>query len=360
VAKKVIKKTPETPGGSSEFLLYQAEDGQTRIEVRLLEKTVWLNQRQIADLYQKDVRTINEHVSNIVSEGELTPEATIRKFRIVQPEGSRQVERLVDFYSLDMILAIGYRVRSSRGTQFRQWVTKNLREYLIKGFVLDDDRLKRGEGEDYFDELLERIRSIRASERRFYQKITDIYATSIDYDPHAQMTHDFYATVQNKLHFAIHGHTAAEIIAQRADAAKPNMGLTTWKRSPKGSIQKQDVGVAKNYLTEPEISALNRVVNMYLDYAELQAQGRKPMHMADWIAKLDSFLQFNEKNILSHAGSISHDAALQYAHKEFETYDAERKHMEAERPTSDFDKVVEQVKQLKPKERKPRRNRPYR
>jgi len=275
-----IRKMPGQAGGDSEFLLYQTEDGQTRIQVRLLEKTVWLTQRQIAELYEKSVPTINEHIANVFSEGELSPEATIRKFRIVQPEGKRQVERVADFYSLEMILAVGYRVKSHRGTQFRQWVTKNLREYLIKGFVLDDERLKRGEGEDYFDELLERIRAIRASERRFYQKITDIYVTSIDYDPHAQVTEDFYATVQNKLHFAIHGHTAAEIIAGRADASKPNMGLTTWKKSPKGYVQKQDVGVAKNYLTEPEISALNRVVNMYLDYAELQAQGRKPMHMA--------------------------------------------------------------------------------
>jgi hypothetical protein len=296
-----IPKRSEPSGSQSEFLIYQTGDGQTRIQVRLLEKTVWLTQRQIADLYEKSVPTVNEHIANIFSEGELLPKATIRKFRIVQSEGKRQVERAADFYNLDMILAVGYRVKSHRGTQFRQWVTKNLREYLIKGFVLDDERLKRGEGEDYFDELLERIRSIRASERRFYQKITDIYATSIDYDPHASITHDFYATVQNKLHFAIHGHTAAEIITERADASKPNMGLTVWKRSPQGPIRKQDAETAKNYLTEKEISALNRIVTMYLDYAELQAQNRNPMHMGDWITKLDAFLQFNEKNILTHA-----------------------------------------------------------
>jgi len=338
----------------SRFLLYQSEDGQTRIQVRLLEGTVWLTQRLVAELYQKDVRTINEHIQNIYTDGELTPEATIRKFRIVQYEGQRQVERLVDFYNLDMILAVGYRVSSHRGTQFRQWATRTLREYLVKGFVLDDERLKEGRtlGEDYFEELLERIRAIRASERRFYQKITDIYSTSIDYDPNIEITKTFYATVQNKLHWAITGRTAAEIIRQRADASKLKMGLTTWKRSPRGPIHKADVSIAKNYLTEEELSALNRVVNMYLDYADLQAKNRRPMHMADWIRRLDAFLQFNEQNILTHAGTISHELAIEHAEQEFEKYEAEQRRLQAEQPTSDFDKAVEQVKQLEQRPKK--------
>jgi hypothetical protein len=337
-----------SPEGQSEFTLYQAEDGQTRIQVRLLEGTVWLPQRGLAELYQKDVRTISEHVQNIFSEGELRPEATIRKFRIVQIEGQRQVERLVDFYNLDMILAVGYRVRSLRGTQFRQWATRALREYVVKGFVLDDERLMAGRnlGEDYFDELLERIRSIRASERRFYQKITDIYATSIDYDAGAEITKTFYATVQNKLHWAITGRTAAETIRERADAAKPHMGLTTWKRSPQGRVRKADVAVAKNYLSEEELSQLNLIVGMYLDYAELQARNRRPMHMADWVKRLDGFLKFNERNILTHAGKVSHELALNHAEREFEKYEAERRRLEAEQPTSDFDKAVEEVKRL--------------
>lgn len=301
------------------------------------------------------VPTVNEHLANIYDERELTPEATIRKFRIVQIEGSRQVERLVDHYSLDAILAVGYRVRSPRGTQFRQWATAQLRELLVKGFVLDDDRLKEGRflGHDYFDELLARIRDIRASERRFYQKITDIYATSIDYDPNVKITQDFYVTVQNKLHWAIPGHTAAEIIRDRADANKPNMGLTTWKNAPKGAIRKTDVSIAKNYLVEEELSALNRIVSMYLDYAELQAQNRKPMHMADWVQKLDGFLEFNEQNILTHAGNVSHKLAQDHAEREFEKYGAERRRIEATEPVSDFDKVVDKVKLLEEKPKLP-------
>jgi hypothetical protein len=284
-----------------QILLFEGGDGRPKIQVRFEEQSVWLSQRSIAELYQVSVKTANEHLVNIYAEGELESEATIRKFRIVQTEGSRQVERLVDHYSLDAILAVGYRVRSARGTQFRQWATEQLRELLLKGFVLDDERLKAGcsLGSDYFDELLARIRDIRASERRFYQKITDIYATSIDYNPSAEVTEDFYATVQNKLHWAIHGHTAAEIIRSRANAEQAHMGLTNWKQSPKGLIRKGDVAIAKNYLTAEEISTLNRIVSMYLDYAELQAETRKPMHMADWVRKLDDFLKFNERNILA-------------------------------------------------------------
>ncbi|WP_201763844.1 virulence RhuM family protein [Methanosphaerula palustris] len=342
----------EPAGGLSEFLLYQTEGGETRVQVSLFEGTVWLTQRLIAELYQKSIKTINEHIKNIYEERELDPQATIRKFRIVQLEGDRQVERLVDFYNLDMILAVGYRVRSHRGTQFRQWATKQLREYVVKGFVLDDERLKEagGIGRDYFDELLERIRDIRASERRFYQKITDIYATSVDYDPKDPMTLEFFKTVQNKMHWAIHGHTAAETIFLRADARKPHMGLTTWKQGPKGRIHKTDVGVAKNYLTREEISNLNLIVNQYLDFAEFQARQRREMRMEDWIRKLDGFIQLNDRNVLKNAGSISAERAKQKAQKEFEGSEAQRRIKEASEPTSDFDLMVDEVTYLSKKQ----------
>ena len=333
---------------SGEIVLFQSEDGQSKIQVRIEGQTVWLPQRLIADLYQVSVPSVNEHLTHIYEESELAPEATIRKFRIVQVEGKRRVERLVDHYNLDAILAVGYRVRSQRGTQFRQWATSQLRELLVKGFVLDDERLKEGRslGQDYFDELLSRIRDIRASERRFYQKITDIYATSIDYESKAEITQEFYAIVQNKLHWAIHGMTAAEVVKRRADAGKPNMGLTHWKNSPKGTIRKGDVAVAKNYLTEKELSALNRIVSMYLDYAELQAERRNPMHMADWVKKLDEFLKFNEQNVLTHAGKVSASLAQEHAEREFEKYETDRRQIEATQPVSDFDQIVESTKQL--------------
>jgi hypothetical protein len=336
------------PASGSQFYLYTSDDGRVRLSVRFRDSTVWMPQRLIAELFDVSIKTANEHLVNIYEEGELDPEATIRKFRIVQKEGDRDVARLVDHYNLDTILAVGYRVRSSRGTQFRQWATSQLRELLVKGFVLDDEKLKEGPTGfgDYFDELLARIRDIRASERRFYQKITDLYATSIDYDRKAEITKSFYATVQNKLHWAIHGHTAAEIVQKRADAAKPNMGLTTWKNAPKGKIRKTDVSIAKNYLTEEELAALNRVVTMYLDYAEDQAQRRKPVHMAKWVRKLDDFLQFNERNILKHAGNVSHKFAEGHAFQEFEKYEAERRRIEATEPTSDFDQVLEETKRL--------------
>jgi hypothetical protein len=271
----------------SNMLMYQTEDGQTKINVRLEDETVWMSQKAIAELFQKSVNTINEHIKNIYSEAELDEQSTIRRNRIVQIEGNREVEREVSFYNLKMILAIGYRVRSHRGTQFRQWATERLNEYLVKGFTMDDDRLKemRNFGHDYFDELLERIRDIRASEKRFYLKITDIYATAIDYDKTATITKGFFATVQNKLHFAIHGHTAAELIANRADGMKENMGLTSWKGD---KVRKQDIIVAKNYLTEDEMKSLNRIVTMYLDYADDQAGRNRPMYMEDWADQLAS------------------------------------------------------------------------
>jgi len=349
---------PRSPEG--QVLIYR--DGSVALHVRVEGQTVWLTQRLIADLFQIAVPTVNEHLSNIYAEGELSAEATIRQFRIVQREGARDVSRTVDHYNLDAILAVGYRVRSPRGTQFRQWATAQLRELLVKGFVLDDERIKAGRtiGQDYFDELLERIRDIRASERLFYQKITDIYATSIDYDPDAEITRAFYATVQNKLHWAIHGHTAAEIIRQRADGGKPHMGLTTWKNVPHGPIRKADVTIAKNYLTEAQIAELNRVVSMYLDYAEDQARRNRPMHMADWAARLDAFLQFNERNVLTHAGAVTHELAEQHALDEFAKYDEQRRRLEAAQPTSDFDRLVEGSQRLapappQPEGRKPRR-----
>lgn len=344
---------------SGQILIYQ--EGATRLQVRLEGQTVWLPQRLIAELYQVSVKTVNEHLVNIYDERELEPQATVRNFRIVQREGARDVSRAIDHFNLDAILAVGYRVRSARGTAFRQWATARLRELLVKGFVLDDQRLKEGRsiGGDYFDELLERIRDIRASERLFYQKITDIYATSIDYDPTHPTSQAFFATVQNKLHWAIHGHTAAEIVVQRADASQPHMGLTTWKNAPQGPVRKSDVTIAKNYLTQEEITELNRVVTMYLDYAEDQARRHKAMHMADWVSKLDAFLQFNERSILTHLGRVSHELAEEHAHAQFEAYDAERLRLEATQPTSDFDKAVEEVKRLEshPPNKPPRRRR---
>lgn len=334
---------------NTDFLFYVAEDGKTKVQVRVQEETVWMTQKSLAQLFDITVPTINHHIMGIYEDGELSPEATIRKYLIVQTEGRREVERLIDHYNLEMIIAVGYRVRSKRGTQFRQWATERLKEYVVKGFTMDDERLKEGKnlGQDYFDELLERIRDIRASERRFYQKITDIYAQcSVDYDPHAEVTQEFYATVQNKLHWAIHGHTAAELIAERADADKPNMGLQTWKNAPQGKVRKGDVATAKNYLTEDELKELNRIVVMYLDYAELQASRRQTMTMTEWSAKLDSFLQFNEMEVLNNAGRIKAEVAKKLAIEEFGKYTEKQKKLETETPTSDFDKLVQQTKKL--------------
>ena len=314
---------PGGPATSSEIVFYQGEDGRSRIQVRLDGGTVWLTQRLLAELYQVSVPTINEHLGNIFDEEELEPGATIRKFRIVQTEGNREVSRLVDHYNLDVILAVGYRVRSNRGTQFRRWATERLTGYIVKGFVLDDERLKEGRslGTDYFDELLERIREIRASEKRFYQKIRDLYALAIDYDASAAETREFFQVVQNKLHWAITGSTAAEIIAGRASAEKPNMGLTTWKGA---KVRKGDVTVAKNYLDADEVRQLNRIVTMYLDYAEEQAERRKPLYMRDWREKLDGFLKFNERDVLKNAGRVSAEIAQELALGEYEKFDRKR------------------------------------
>lgn len=337
-----------------EVILFQSSDGQAKIQVRFEDKNVWLTQASIADLFQTTPQNITLHLKGIYEEGELLEGATCKEYLQVRNEGKRQVSRDLKHYNLEAILAVGYRVRSARGTQFRKWATAQLQELLVKGFVMDDDRLKEGKsiGEDYFDELLLRIRDIRASERRFYQKITDIYATSIDYDGRAEITQEFYATVQNKLHWATVGKTASEVIKSRANASKKNMGLTTWKNSPGGPIRKQDVSIAKNYLNEEELSALNRTVTMYLDYAEDQAISRKPMHMADWIKKLDGFLEFNEKNILTHAGKISRQMAVDHAEKEFEKFEVNRRQIESSQPVSDFDKLATQLTANKPKKKK--------
>jgi hypothetical protein len=339
----------EPPSGPSELILYTTPDHQTRIEVRLEGETVWLSQRQMAQLFQKSVKTVNEHIGNIYDEGELAPGPTIRKSRIVQTEGEREVSREVELYNLDVIISVGYRVKSHRGTQFRIWATQRLREYIVKGFALDDERLKEIRtlpgGRDYFDELLARIRDIRASERRFYQKICDIYTTSVDYDAATDAAQKFFATVQNKLHWAIHGKTAAQLISERADATKPNMGLTTWKNAPAGPIRKADAEVAKNYLTEEELRALNLLVDQYLSFAEFQAQQRKTMTMAAWAAKLDAFLTLNDRDILGDAGRISHQMAVEVAEREFEKYDQEQRRIAAASVT-DLDKAIDRIRKF--------------
>jgi hypothetical protein len=305
------------------LLLYQTEDGRTQIQCRLDNDTLWLTQAQMAELFQSSVPNINLHLKAILAEGELDAAATIKPYLIVRAEGQRQVSRPVLHYNLAAIVAVGFRVRSHRGTQFRQWATAQLTEYLVKGFVMDDQRLKNppGPGQtDYFDELLERIRDIRSSERRFYQKILDIYATSVDYQPGNDLSQQFFATVQNKLHWATHGHTAAEVIAERADASLPLMGLQTTR--PGGVVRKGDVSVAKNYLTEAELQVLQRIVTMYLDFAELQALERRPMTMRDWIAKLDDFLRVSGRDLLDHAGKVTADQAKAKAESEFVRYRA--------------------------------------
>ena len=306
-----------------EIILYTTPNGVAKVEVYFQGESFWLSQRRMAELFDVEVNTINYHLKEIYQSGELQEGATIRKFRIVQIEGGRSVTREIDFYNLDAIIAVGYRVNSLRATQFRIWATQTLREFIIKGFVLDDERLKLNKrfGPDYFEELLERIREIRASERRFYLKITDIYEQcSIDYSSNAEITKTFFQTVQNKLHWAITRMTAAEIIANRVNASLPNMGLTTWKNAPHGKIVKSDVGIAKNYLTEAEIKELERIVTMFLDYAENQAERQIPMKMQDWVQRLDAFLQFNEYDILQDAGRVSHEVAKQLAEDVYEQF----------------------------------------
>ena len=318
-----------------ELILYTAEDGSVAIQLRAEGSTIWLNQLEMATLFDTSKQNISLHIKNILAEGELTEEATVKESLTVQTEGKRQVRRTNLLYSLDMILAVGYRVRSPRGTQFRQWATTHLREYLVKGFVLDDTRLKEAGGWDYFDELLARIRDIRASEKRFYQKIRDIYATAVDYDSKSEAAQLFFKKVQNKMLWAVTGHTAPELIAGRADPALPNMGVTTWTGA---RVRKQDVTIAKNYLSREEIEALDRIVVMYLDYAEDQAQRRSTLTMCDWEDKLDAFLQFNEREVLTHAGKLRADVAEKLALERYESFDAARR--EAARLAADADDMV--------------------
>jgi len=323
----------------SQILFYQSEDGTSRIEVRLEEGTVWLTQALIAELYQTTIPNISIHIRNILKELELDQNSVVKEYLTTASDGKAYQTK---FYNLDMILAIGYRVRSHRGTQFRRWATERLREYLIKGFVLDDERLKEGRsiGADYFDELLERIRDIRASEKRFYQKIKDIYKLAIDYDPHADTTLEFFKIVQNKLHWAITGHTAAEIIAERVDAEKPNMGLSAWKGA---KVRRGDVTVAKNYLNEAEIHDLNRIITMYLDYAESQAERRRPIHMSEWREKMDAFLKFNERDILHDSGRVSMEVAQRLALEEYDKFSTRRLAEESLLPDTDFEPVRKQI-----------------
>jgi hypothetical protein len=335
------------PATQSDILIYQAEDGRTRIDVRLSDETVWLSQKLMAELFQTSVSNINQHLRNIFQEGELDQDSVVKDFLITATDGKNYTTK---FYNLEAIIAVGYRVRSHRGTQFRRWATERLKEYIVKGFAMDDERLKEIRtpfGADYFDELLERIRDIRASEKRFYRKITDIYATSVDYDPHAAISQEFFATVQNKLHWAVTGHTAPELIAERADASKPNMGLTSWKGA---KVRKGDVVVAKNYLNHEELNDLNRIVTMYLDYAEDQANRRSVMHMAEWADRLDAFLQFNEREVLGDRGTVQKAVADRLAKAQYDKFherrlmedarDAEAKDLEID---AEFEQVVKEI-----------------
>lgn len=339
------------PPQDGELILYRTANDAVRVEVLYESETFWLDQRRIAELFGVDVRTVSEHLRNVYDSGELTELATLRKIRMVRTEGNREVAREVSYYNLDAIISVGYRVNSTQATQFRIWATQTLREFIVKGFVLDDERLKLNKrfGKDYFDELLERIREIRASERRFYLKITDIYEQcSIDYDKQAETTQTFFKTVQNKLHWAVTGKTAAELIAERADAEKPAMGLTTWKNAPKGKILKSDVSVAKNYLIEREVKELERIVSMYLDYAENQAARQIPMKMADWAAKLDAFLKFNEYEVLTNAGKVSADVAKRLAEEQYAEFRV-RQDREFE---SDFEAEVKRIESKRPRKAK--------
>ena len=327
----------------SSIILYQTEDGRTRIQCRFEDETVWLTQALMAELFQVTPQNVTLHLKAIYAEGELEAAATCKDYLQVRTEGGRQITRALKHYSLPVVLAVGYRVRSHRGTQFRQWATARLNEYLVKGFTMDDERLKNppGKGQkDYFDELLERIRDIRSSERRFYQKVLDIYATSVDYTPDTETSRQFFATVQNKMHWATHGHTAAEVIHERADASQPFMGLKTTR--PGKMIRREDVSVAKNYLTEKELQALNRIVNLYIEFAELQALERRPMTMGDWIAKLDEFLKISGRKLLDHAGGISAEKAKAKAELEYIQYhallDSQPRSVDA-----DFEKAVKRL-----------------
>ncbi|TAG30459.1 MAG: cell filamentation protein Fic [Sphingobacteriia bacterium] len=332
--------------GFNEILLYTTPNGKVKVEIYLQNETIWLTQQKISDLFGVDRTVVTKHLNNIYTEGELNKETTCAKFAQVQIEGNREVKRQIEYYNLDAIISVGYRVNSSQATAFRIWATERLKEFIIKGFTMDDERLKNPTnifGKDYFEEQLARIRDIRSSERRFYQKITDIFAQcSADYSADATITKSFFATIQNKLHWAITGQTAAEIIHTRANSNKENMGLTIWKNAPAGKIRKADAGIAKNYLNEKELDGLNRIVSMYLDFAELQANRGVMMYMKDWIARLDAFLQFTEQAILHDAGKVSHEVALSLAETEFTKFSKKQEALYE----SDFDKAIQMKKSL--------------
>ncbi|MBU4366688.1 MAG: virulence RhuM family protein [Verrucomicrobia bacterium] len=339
------------PESKSEIILYQTEDNRTRIEVRLENETVWLTQAQMAELFQTTKQNVSLHIQNVFEERELREDSVVKEYLTTAVDGKNYQ---TGFYNLDVIISVGYRVKSHRGTQFRQWATQRLREYIVKGFTLDDERLKQGGTKnEYFDELLQRIREIRLAERNFYRKICDIYQTSVDYDPSAEMTQLFFQTVQNKMHWAVHGQTAAEVIHRRANAAQSHMGLTSWKGA---KPRKPDVAIAKNYLTEEELKKLSLIVTQYLDFAELRALERRPMTMRDWIAKLDAFLRAGDRDILKHAGNISAEEAKQTAELEFEKFDRQRRQLEDAQANAQFAQGVENLtrkaKQLKPPKRK--------
>ena len=340
---KPMKKNKEITIRSSaaEYLTYVAATGSSdeSIEMRYENENIWLTQKMMATLYDVGLPTINEHIKKIYEDSELQEESTIRKFRIVQTEGNRQVNREINHYNLQMIIAVGFKVNNERAIQFRKWANAIVKDYTIQGWVMDDERLKNGGSvltEKYFEHLLERIREIRLSERKFYQKITDIYATALDYDKSSKTTKQFFANVQNKLHWAIHRHTAAELILERANSEKPHMGLTSWENYPDGKIQKYDVSIAKNYLAEDELQGLRRIVSMYLDYAEHQASRHIPMTMEDWADRLNRFLEFNEHEILTDSGRVTHEIAKAFAESEFEKY----RIIQDRLYESDFDKFV--------------------
>jgi hypothetical protein len=335
------EKKLQIRNSTAEFLIFTGQAGEHGIEVRVEEETVWLTQKLMGVLFEVSVPTINEHLGNLYAQKEISREATVRNFRIVQKEGNRKITRNIEFYNLESIIAVGFRVNSARAIQFRQWASSILQDFAIRGYVFDKERLKNGSffNKAYFDNLLEEIREIRASERKFYQKITDIYAMAMDYNPEAEITQTFFATVQNKLHFAIHGHTAAELILERADSKKDRMGLTTWKNAPHGKILKPDVVIAKNYLTEKELKSLDRFVTMYLDYAEDRAERNIPMTMKDWADKLNAFLKFNERDILDHPGKVSREVAKAFAESEFEKYRFKQDRLFE----SDFDRHIKNI-----------------
>ena len=339
------KNTENQPGG--EILLYQTEDGKTRLEVQFQGETVWLSQAQMSELFQTTKQNVSLHIQNIYDERELERTGTVKESLTVRQEGNRRVSRSVEYYNLDVTISVGYRVKSHRGVQFRIWATQRLREYIVKGFALDDERLKRAGGGNYFDELLARIRDIRSSEKMFWRKVLDIYATSIDYDPAEEASQRFFATVQNKMHWAAHGNTAAEIVHARADASRPNMGMTNWLGE---KPRKDEAAIAKNYLVPEELDVLNRIVNLYLEFAELQALNRKPMTMQGWIAKLDEYLRLSEREILQHAGKISHEEALQKAELEFEKYRAGQL-TQTSRVERDFEEAVKKLPAKPPRKK---------